>query len=132
MTRDEIGPSALDRRNPCPNRFGEAEPANGKPRPTRPIQSVIKDRLVRRVNGGRLKRRRRCGRHCGPSSRTQIETNVAQFADHPHEIDWRLDELDREGRSEEHTSELQSLMRISYAVFCLKNKTNHTKQDSTK
>src|SRR3546814_6114381 len=28
-------------------------------------------------------------------------------------------------RSEEHTSELQSLMRISYAVFCLKN-TNHT------
>src|SRR3546814_3985354 len=30
-------------------------------------------------------------------------------------------------RSEEHTSELQSLMRISYAVFCLKQKkTNHT------
>src|SRR3546814_10304710 len=35
-------------------------------------------------------------------------------------------------RSEEHTSELQSLMRISYAVFCLKKKkytnTHHTKQ----
>src|SRR3546814_6758347 len=30
-------------------------------------------------------------------------------------------------RSEEHTSELQSLMRISYAVFCLKNKKNKTK-----
>src|SRR3546814_9217949 len=29
-------------------------------------------------------------------------------------------------RSEEHTSELQSLMRISYAVFCMKNK-NHNK-----
>src|SRR3546814_5471292 len=29
-------------------------------------------------------------------------------------------------RSEEHTSELQSLMRISYAVFCLKKKTTHT------
>src|SRR3546814_1581851 len=29
----------------------------------------------------------------------------------------------RHPRSEEHTSELQSLMRISYAVFCLKNKT---------
>src|SRR3546814_5776190 len=29
-------------------------------------------------------------------------------------------------RSEEHTSELQSLMRISYAVFCLKKKTNKT------
>src|SRR3546814_8903827 len=32
-------------------------------------------------------------------------------------------------RSEEHTSELQSLMRISYAVFCLKKKTNNTKDD---
>src|SRR3546814_10422431 len=31
-----------------------------------------------------------------------------------------------EGRSEEHTSELQSLMRISYAVFCLKKKKKHT------
>src|SRR3546814_5462882 len=29
-------------------------------------------------------------------------------------------------RSEEHTSELQSLMRISYAVFCLKTKSKHT------
>src|SRR3546814_10388972 len=34
------------------------------------------------------------------------------------------------GRSEEHTSELQSLMRISYAVFCLKKK-NKNKQNST-
>src|SRR3546814_9728387 len=31
-----------------------------------------------------------------------------------------------EERSEEHTSELQSLMRISYAVFCLKKKNKHT------
>src|SRR3546814_1859128 len=34
-----------------------------------------------------------------------------------HPVDGALKEL---GRSEEHTSELQSLMRISYAVFCLK------------
>src|SRR3546814_9766835 len=34
-------------------------------------------------------------------------------------------------RSEEHTSELQSLMRISYAVFCLKNK-NHNNIHYTK
>src|SRR3546814_3655608 len=42
----------------------------------------------------------------------------------------KYDEL---GRSEEHTSELQSLMRISYAVFCLKkNKTqNMTSIDKT-
>src|SRR3546814_2601595 len=44
--------------------------------------------------------------------------------------DWRV--YGREGkacecgRSEEHTSELQSLMRISYAVFCLKKKTTET------
>src|SRR3546814_6920320 len=35
------------------------------------------------------------------------------------------------GRSEEHTSELQSLMRISYAVFCLKKKKNNNTITST-
>src|SRR3546814_3059623 len=35
-------------------------------------------------------------------------------------------------RSEEHTSELQSLMRTSYAVFCLKKKTTNTKNKNTK
>src|SRR3546814_3428398 len=34
---------------------------------------------------------------------------------------------DHTGRSEEHTSELQSLMRISYAVFCLKKKNTNDK-----
>src|SRR3546814_12808645 len=34
-------------------------------------------------------------------------------------------DFSRRRRSEEHTSELQSLMRISYAVFCLKKKLNH-------
>src|SRR3546814_2594117 len=41
-----------------------------------------------------------------------------EIADHPEEKRWY--------RSEEHTSELQSLMRISYAVFCLKKKKTHT------
>src|SRR3546814_1347204 len=36
----------------------------------------------------------------------------------------------RRPRSEEHTSELQSLMRISYAVFCLKKKTKHKQRHS--
>src|SRR3546814_6839299 len=35
-------------------------------------------------------------------------------------------------RSEEHTSELQSLMRISYAVFCLKKKTTITESSNTR
>src|SRR3546814_4997077 len=34
-------------------------------------------------------------------------------------------------RSEEHTSELQSLMRISYAVFCLKKKKKNTRRSSS-
>src|SRR3546814_8739444 len=37
-------------------------------------------------------------------------------------------DIDR-GRSEEHTSELQSLMRISYAVFCLKKKKNRIQKN---
>src|SRR3546814_7897402 len=48
---------------------------------------------------------------------------------------WRMQESEMSAilalvnafRSEEHTSELQSLMRISYAVFCLKNKQDHSK-----
>src|SRR3546814_1382491 len=44
----------------------------------------------------------------------------------------RIQGIYRQGRSEEHTSELQSLMRISYAVFCLKKKKkNHTNRDKT-
>src|SRR3546814_10196953 len=53
----------------------------------------------------------------------------------PLELAHILDALDvrgrREGearRSEEHTSELQSLMRISYAVFCLKKTKQHPRQ----
>src|SRR3546814_5280375 len=37
-----------------------------------------------------------------------------------------------DARSEEHTSELQSLMRISYAVFCLKKKNTHTNTPNQK
>src|SRR3546814_3386811 len=40
------------------------------------------------------------------------------------QLESRIDTTDE--RSEEHTSELQSLMRISYAVFCLKKKTTKT------
>src|SRR3546814_8861225 len=38
---------------------------------------------------------------------------------------------DAQQRSEEHTSELQSLMRISYAVFCLKKKKNKAQKKQT-
>src|SRR3546814_7695561 len=42
------------------------------------------------------------------------------------------DDRPHEHRSEEHTSELQSLMRISYAVFCLKKKKNTKNETKTK
>src|SRR3546814_4170083 len=42
--------------------------------------------------------------------------------DERYHHDRALDEIGQADRSEEHTSELQSLMRISYAVFCLKKK----------
>src|SRR3546814_10752114 len=45
----------------------------------------------------------------------------------PHKI-WDAMFTNEKPRSEEHTSELQSLMRISYAVFCLKQKTKTIKQ----
>src|SRR3546814_10309179 len=45
-----------------------------------------------------------------------------------HDLDDLLDETVNPTRSEEHTSELQSLMRISYAVFCLKKKKHKQKQ----
>src|SRR3546814_2683130 len=41
------------------------------------------------------------------------------------------EQLDLGARSEEHTSELQSLMRISYAVFCLKKKINNEQSSTT-
>src|SRR3546814_10328379 len=59
--------------------------------------------------GSRLEMR---DRHIGP----------ALVQNHHHRQD-PGDVEDGKRRSEEHTSELQSLMRISYAVFCLKNKT---------
>src|SRR3546814_2208381 len=48
----------------------------------------------------------------------------------PLAADGRVGENPHTARSEEHTSELQSLMRISYAVFCLKKKTFNTILDT--
>src|SRR3546814_8147553 len=42
----------------------------------------------------------------------------------------RMMPMEKASRSEEHTSELQSLMRISYAVFCLKKKNNNRQQNN--
>src|SRR3546814_6353134 len=53
-------------------------------------------------------------------------TPNAQFCDHGEQYRSAIFYgTAQEKRSEEHTSELQSLMRISYAVFCLKKKRKH-------
>src|SRR3546814_7969531 len=57
-------------------------------------------------------------------------TAVVAFARRPETVartktGARAAHIDHDQRSEEHTSELQSLMRISYAVFCLKKKNKH-------
>src|SRR3546814_2570120 len=51
--------------------------------------------------------------------------NEIDVADHALRLGDAAAVLADEARSEEHTSELQSLMRISYAVFCLKKKNNN-------
>src|SRR3546814_951953 len=55
--------------------------------------------------------------------------SIEGFGDALHHPNVSLDPSDDEvHRSEEHTSELQSLMRISYAVFCLKKKKKENRQ----
>src|SRR3546814_4426444 len=59
--------------------------------------------------------------HPGPMNRgVEIDSEIADLID--RSVITRQVEMGV--RSEEHTSELQSLMRISYAVFCLKKKKN--------
>src|SRR3546814_4228007 len=58
-------------------------------------------------------------------------SSAGQADDRRHVLHDALGGVEPDHRSEEHTSELQSLMRISYAVFCLKKQTNNNKQLST-
>src|SRR3546814_5972526 len=82
---------------------------------------------------------RRCARGRGASTPSPPPWKCPSAGRWPDRSDFRTDDIERPrvrgaggsgSRSEEHTSELQSLMRISYAVFCLKNKKNLTNIDS--
>src|SRR3546814_9242171 len=82
---------------------------------------------VRRSAAGTA-RTARC-RHCPGEARMSAAKKQAAAADTaPAAI--TLIEAITQARSEEHTSELQSLMRISYAVFCLKKKKKHKKKQT--
>src|SRR3546814_3338584 len=85
----------------------------------------IRERAGRLQHSGKFiaadaKRRVWCNRGSNPLTRNLQETVAGIMAEsvvHHLQI-VQID--DEQSRSEEHTSELQSLMRISYAVFCLK------------
>src|SRR3546814_7893576 len=69
---------------------------------------------------------------CGSDGRVQREPQAPLVQALTVEEHRFVDRIDAVGtRSEEHTSELQSLMRISYAVFCLKKKQNKKKNNTT-
>src|SRR3546814_9416346 len=82
-------------------------------RDTRPVEGHI---VIAIVDGGFV-----CRQLCRRRGDLLLEARNAQQIYEPTPV---------EGveRSEEHTSELQSLMRISYAVFCLKKNTRHTQR----
>src|SRR3546814_10705566 len=71
-------------------------------------------------SSGRAQICRDCGRDCGACVAFRALADMA--LDHIDSLGACI--FPRSGRSERHTSELQSLMRISYAVFCLKTNTN--------
>src|SRR3546814_6756950 len=74
------------------------------------------------------------GNSLKPHAPPDIELRVVSFPltrNSPNSAQISSNEAERTPRSEEHTSELQSLMRISYAVFCLKQHNKINKQDIT-
>src|SRR3546814_10360273 len=85
-----------------------------------PYATLFRSPAGRRARDRRAARRRRMGRRAS-RRRGRDPAEIGQPAGR------RRARLRRpmEKRSEEHTSELQSLMRISYAVFCLKKKNLH-------
>src|SRR3546814_2254742 len=78
---------------------------------------VAEQRRVQRIGGQRV--------HRFAGARAE-NPEFGQFARHVRAVDHRLVRAGLRHRSEEHTSELPSLMRISYAVFCLKKKNTQT------
>src|SRR3546814_5906777 len=75
-------------------------------------------KLLAKIRGANLK----------PIRQMELDNVVGFFDEHvrQHAKPSEETQFDNAVRSEEHTSELQSLMRISYAVFCLKKKNKTT------
>src|SRR3546814_1533988 len=94
------------------------------PRSTR-TDTLFPTRRSSDLDGARQDRRdrRRERRSAAPDRGGQAGRRLVSVVFQPSSIPVRVERSrDTHRRSEEHTSELQSLMRISYAVFCLKKK----------
>src|SRR3546814_5645605 len=95
---------------------GSWAPALATPHARQVASAVVRARDVLRIYGGReieaVRRSVEAERMPIPSLQRRLQIRRAPFSA-------------PDQRSEEHTSELQSLMRISYAVFCLKKTPQH-------
>src|SRR3546814_6053889 len=110
-----------------PARRGWRRRADREARPHQPRLEDGEGRQALRFRGARRRRRRQGPRRLRPrqgprGSRSDFEGDRrGEEGDDPRSAARRPHAASRR-RSEEHTSELQSLMRTSYAVFCLKKK----------
>src|SRR3546814_7378357 len=116
----DVGSS--DRQNPRPRRAPPAGCRGGRcPSAAAPLRPAARSSVERRQSSGlEAVRKQDQGNGSGALFRQVNPTPLLAQRSPPLE------------RSEEHTSELQSLMRISYAVFCLKKKKTEYKVKSQK
>src|SRR3546814_1201656 len=116
---------AANRENPLPAapclRRGRGQIKSSRLRPLLHAAALVLDRAPADVVAVELAGPGDAG-HFGVSALLRVGNAVAQRA-HAQHAAAGGDGAVAVQRSEEHTSELQSLMRISYAVFCLKKKT---------
>src|SRR3546814_6480741 len=105
-------------------------------RPRRSVSAANSSRCSATMPTRRRKAVRRCSRRWKPSSEPQNPFVLSLSKDRsshptgqekisPSTSSGRTELIMADSRSEEQTSELQSLMRISYAVFCLKKNKEH-------
>src|SRR3546814_3231669 len=99
------------------------------PRSTRtdtlfPYTTLFRSHDLRDVRHDRQRKAEGCLHPVGKGDGESCERDLEGQQEH-------AEEQQHQPRSEEHTSELQSLMRISYAVFCLKKTNQYTTQKQT-
>src|SRR3546814_7609553 len=135
----ERRPHAVDQRNALGDTVGDSLASGAKQRRQRWISTQARHADITQPSRAETTRRRvqQGTRDYGVATKCRIE-GQARIGDEPRRairlvgpqhgggavlLDIQVGK-DGRVRSEEHTSELQSLMRISYAVFCLKKKKN--------